>query len=155
MTSFVEISKLWCLDSHQKAKKFKYQRSLLSPKCEVELVEYISLMSLPILFRAKKFLGEKKTAYSCQTTYLSVNKKVTFWGGARGKIWHVASKKPQDHALFFHSIYIRTVTSYHLLSTLLIQIWLFYGPSGQDNMHSTVDFYPRPVRKETNVHTTT
>ena len=105
----MEISKLWCSDSHRKAKIFKYQRSLLSPECAVELVEYISLMSLPFLFGAKKFLGEKKTAYSCQTTYLSVNKKVTFWGGVRGKIWHVASKKPQDHALFFHNIYIRTV----------------------------------------------
>ena len=36
----------------------------------------------PISVRSQEFSGGKKTAYSCQTTYLSVNKKVTFWGGA-------------------------------------------------------------------------
>ena len=35
----------------------------------------------PISAQSQEISGWKKTAYSCQTTYLSVNKKVTFWGG--------------------------------------------------------------------------
>ena len=50
-----------------------------------------------------------------------------------------------------HSIFIRTVSSYFLLSTLLIQLKLVYGPFGQSNKYSTLDFCPRPARKETNV----
>ena len=37
------------------------------------------------------------------------------------------------------------------MTTLLIQFKLVYGPFGQSNMHSTLDFCPRPARKETNV----
>ena len=29
---------------------------------------------------------------------------------------------------------------------------MVYGPFGQSNMHSTLDFYPRPARKETLVY---
>ena len=48
----------------------------------------------------------------------------------------------------WHSIYIRTVS---LLSALLIQFTLVYGPFGQSNMQSTLDFCHRPARKEANV----
>ena len=84
-------------------------------------------------------------------------------------------------------IFIRTVSSKHLLSTLhgtvdegnygsiarlrsrrysalwesfptpttetrsLITLKLVDGPFGQSNIHSTLDFFPRPARKETNV----
>ena len=37
------------------------------------------------------------------------------------------------------------------MSTFLNQIKLVYGPFGQNNMHSTLDFCPRPARKEANV----
>ena len=49
------------------------------------------------------------------------------------------------------TVYIRTVRFQHLLSTLLNQLKLVYGPFGQRNMHSTFDFYPTPARKEANV----
>ena len=46
-------------------------------------------------------------------------------------------------------MYIRTVT---LLSTTSpINFKLVYGPFGQSNMHSTLDFCLNPVRKERNV----
>ena len=45
-------------------------------------------------------------------------------------------------------INITTVNSLRLLSTLLNQIKLVHGPFGQGNMHSTIDFYPRPGRKQ-------
>ena len=61
-----------------------------------------------------------------------------------------------NHALV-HSIYIWTVSSKQLLSTLLIQFELVYGPfgqtwaiwidMGQKNTHSTLNFFPRPSRK--------
>ena len=51
-----------------------------------------------------------------------------------------------------HSTYIRTVSSQRLLSSLLIQLKLIYGPFGQGNMHSTIDFCPRPAKMEINVH---
>ena len=35
--------------------------------------------------------------------------------------------------------------------TLLVQSKLVYAPFGQDNIYSTLDFCPRPARKETNV----
>ena len=35
--------------------------------------------------------------------------------------------------------------------TLLVQFKLVYVPFGQDNIYSTLDFSPRPARKETNV----
>ena len=41
------------------------------------------------------------------------------------------------------------------MSTLQNQIKLVYGPFRQSNMHSTLDFCPRPARKKTNVCTTT
>ena len=55
--------------------------------------------------------------------------------------------------LVHHSqyIYFRTVSSYRLLSTMLIQFKLVYGLFGQSNMHSTINFCPRPARKENNV----
>ena len=37
------------------------------------------------------------------------------------------------------------------MSTLLIKFKLVYGPFGQSNMDSTLDFFPRPARKEMNV----
>ena len=52
---------------------------------------------------------------------------------------------------WIHSIYIGTVSSQRLLSILLIQFQLVYGPFGQSNMLSTLDFCPRPDRKETNI----
>ena len=39
-----------------------------------------------------------------------------------------------------------------LLSTLLNQLKLVYGPFGQSNMNSVLDICPRPAREETNVH---
>ena len=59
--------------------------------------------------------------------------------------------RPSVEFTYFHSIYIRTFSSYRLLFTLLIQFKLVYGPFGQSNMHSTLDFCPRPARKQTNV----
>ena len=50
-----------------------------------------------------------------------------------------------------HSIYIRTVNFYGLLSIFLIQFKLDYGSFGQSNMHSMLDFCTRPARKEINV----
>ena len=41
-----------------------------------------------------------------------------------------------------HSIYIRTVSFYSLLSTLLIQFKLVYRPFGQSNMQMQLDFCP-------------
>ena len=38
-----------------------------------------------------------------------------------------------------------------MLSSLLNQIKLVYAPNGQSNMNSTLDFCPRPAKKETNV----
>ena len=46
---------------------------------------------------------------------------------------------------------IRIVSSKRLLSILLIQFKLVYGPFVQSNMHSALDFFPRQARKETNV----
>ena len=51
----------------------------------------------------------------------------------------------------YHSIYIRTVSSYCLLSALLNWFKLVYGPLGQSNMPNMLYFCPRPARKETNV----
>ena len=60
-TFFMEISKLWCLDCHQKAKKFKYQRNLLSPECVVELVEYKYITHVtPISVQSQEISGWKK-----------------------------------------------------------------------------------------------
>ena len=42
-------------------------------------------------------------------------------------------------------------SSQHLLSTLLIHFKLVYEPFEQSNMHSTLEFCPRPARKEKNV----
>ena len=50
-----------------------------------------------------------------------------------------------------HSLYIRAVSSQRLLSTSLIQFKLLYGPFGQSSMQSTLDFCPRPARKETSL----
>jgi hypothetical protein len=47
-----------------------------------------------------------------------------------------------------HSIYIRIVTSQNLLSTFLIQFRPVYGLFGQRNMHSTLDFCPKPARRK-------
>ena len=50
-----------------------------------------------------------------------------------------------------HSIYIRTVSSQRLFSTLLTQFKLVYRLFGQSNiLHSTFDFCPRPAKEETN-----
>ena len=59
----------------EKIQKFKYQRSLLLLLSGIGI--YIAHVT-PISVRSQEFSGEKKTAYSCQSTYLSVNKKVTF-----------------------------------------------------------------------------
>ena len=37
------------------------------------------------------------------------------------------------------------------MSTLLNQFEIVYGPFGQSNMHSTLDFCPIPARREVNV----
>ena len=57
-----------------------------------------------------------------------------------------------------HSIYIRTVSSYHMLSDLLNRFKLVYGPFGQINIQCTLNFcsdQPGIVlaRKEWNVPT--
>ena len=46
-------------------------------------------------------------------------------------------------------MFIRKVSSYRLLSTLVNQLKLVYGPFGMSNMHSTLDFCPpdQPGRK--------
>ena len=41
-----------------------------------------------------------------------------------------------------HSIYIRTISSWRLLSALLNWFRLVYGPIGQINMYCTLDFCP-------------
>ena len=41
-----------------------------------------------------------------------------------------------------HSIYIRTVTSYHMLSALLNWFKLVYGSIEQSNMHYILNFCP-------------
>ena len=48
-----------------------------------------------------------------------------------------------------HRIYIKTVSSKCLLSTLLIQFKLVYGPFRKSKINSTLDFCPRPSKKET------
>ena len=50
-----------------------------------------------------------------------------------------------------HSIYVRTVSSLPLLSTLLIHFKLVHVLFDQNNKNNTFDFYPRLARKETNV----
>ena len=58
-------------------------------------------------------------------------------------LWSLdAQEKFQDSAQY---IYIRTVSSKRLLSTLMIQFKLVYGSFGQSKMHSTLDFCPRPA----------
>ena len=49
-------------------------------------------------------------------------------------------------------IHIRTKSSWHMLSTLLNQMKLVNGLLWQSNMHSTLDIYPRPARKEKMYH---
>lgn len=39
-------------------------------------------------------------------------------------------------------MFIRTVSSYRLLSTLINQLKLIYGAFGMSNLHSTLDFCP-------------
>ena len=52
-----------------------------------------------------------------------------------------------------HSVYIRTVSSEHMLSAFLNWIKLVYGPFGQSNMQPVLytQLLPRPARKELNV----
>ena len=48
-----------------------------------------------------------------------------------------------------HSLYIRTVSSYHMLSALLNWFKLVYELFGQSNMHRTLEFCPeQPVRNQ-------
>ena len=47
-----------------------------------------------------------------------------------------------------HSIYIRTVSSYRLLSNLLNWFKLVHGLFGQSNMHRTLDYYPDQTSQE-------
>ena len=51
-------------------------------------------------------------------------------------------------------IHIGTVSSQCLQSILLIQFNLVHGLFGRSNMHSILDFCPRPARKETQGHLT-
>ena len=53
------------------------------------------------------------------------------------------SQRPTYSGLFSQNIYIKTVSYYRLLSTLLISFKLVYGSFGQSNMHRTLDFCPR------------
>ena len=46
---------------------------------------------------------------------------------------------PLPTLAFIHSLYIRSASSQHLLSTLLIQFKLVYGMFEQSNMHSRSD----------------
>ena len=66
-------------------------------------------------------------------------------------LWVIFEKMGNSNISWIHSIYIRTVSSYHLLSILPNQLKLVYGLFGQSNMYATLDFCPRPARKETNV----
>jgi hypothetical protein len=62
----------------------------------------------------------------------------------------VTNKSKQDKGK--GTVHIRTASFYNLLSTTLLnQFKLVYGPFWQSNMHSTLDFCPRPVRKVMNV----
>ena len=45
-----------------------------------------------------------------------------------------------------HSIYIRTVSSQHLLSNLLTQFKLIHRLFGQSNIHSSLDFCPKSAK---------
>ena len=47
--------------------------------------------------------------------------------------------------------YTKTVSSQWLLSTLLSQLKLDYLTFGQSSLHKTFIFFPRAVRKETNI----
>ena len=47
--------------------------------------------------------------------------------------------------------YIRTVSSWGLLSALPIQFKQVYEPFGQSNMHSALDFCPRLASRKTDV----
>ena len=51
-------------------------------------------------------------------------------------------------SVFGGTVYIKTVSSYPMFSTYLKRIKLVYGPFRQSNMHSTLDFCPRPAKKE-------
>ena len=53
---------------------------------------------------------------------------------------------------FWHSINLRAVSSQYLLFTLLIQFKLVNF--GQNNIHSTIDFFLRPARKKRMYHIT-
>ena len=66
-------------------------------------------------------------------------------------LWLIFEKMGHSNISWIHSIYIRTVSSYHLLSILPNQLKLVNGLFGQSNMYTTLDFCPRPARKETNL----
>ena len=66
----------------------------------------------------------------------------TTWG-SNDKLDNLKENQPT------HSIFIRKVSSCDCC--LLIQFKLVYEPFVQRNMHSTVDFCPRPTRNDTNV----
>ena len=51
---------------------------------------------------------------------------------------HITTSQPM-YTSTYHSIYIRTVSSSRLLSSLLIQFKVVCGPFGQSNMHFTLD----------------
>ena len=52
-------------------------------------------------------------------------------------------RRMKMHKALNHSVYITTVSSYSLLSTLLTRFKLVYRHLGQSNMHSKLDFCPR------------
>ena len=68
---------------------------------------------------------------------------------ARRKAVRIGAPPPESHVRANWSNGF--TVSYPLLSIFLNQLKLVYGPLGQSNMNSTLDFCPRPARKETNV----
>ena len=53
-----------------------------------------------------------------------------------------------------HSIFIRTISSWHLFSTLLNPVKLVYALLGHSNMHSVLDFSPQISQEENKRRTT-
>ena len=63
----------------------------------------------------------------------------------------IAIRFQHKEQVYNRSIYIRTVSSWHLLSSLPNKLKQVDGPFGKSNMHSTHDFCPIPPRNEMNV----
>ena len=101
---------------------------------------YLHLLPLPISFQSVQ---------QAHSLVLLVLKGLCQEFEARGAICSI--EESSRGFQFSHSMYIRTVGSQRLLSTLLSPNLSVYGPFWQSIMQSTLDFCPRPARKETSV----